>query len=257
MPHPAVAALADILWNAEQQRRPLALPDPAFLVPDEATAYAVQARIFARRGSALLGFKLGGTVRPAPDDDRRSYGTLSRWHLAGEGGDPVDPERFANGCVEPEIALRLGRELSGEGHDRRSVAAHLDAVVPALEIADTRYGGFPSRLADNIADNSSSGAVVFGAPVAWHGGMDLRAEGVRLDADGEPTGSGVGADVMGDPLLALAWLAGRLARNGLVLPAGATVITGGITPSLPLRSSRVFRAVFGSIGSVALRVGRV
>lgn len=253
MPDRAITHLADLLWSAEHERRALALPDPSFVVPDETLAYAVQAEIFARRGSPLLGFKLGGTVRPPPGEDRRSYGTLSCWHRVGQRGEPVDARRFAAGCAEPEIALRLGRDLCGEGHDRVSVAAHLDAVLPALEIADTRYAAFPERLADNIADNSSSGAVTFGEAVAWRSGMDLRPEGVQLLCDRGVVGSGSGADVMGDPLLALGWLAGRLARNGLTVPAGAIVITGGITASVPVRVGGVVRAGFGSIGSVELR----
>lgn len=247
------ATLSDVLWAAEHDRSPLQLPDPRFAMADQAAAYAVQRCTFDRRGAALLGFKLGGTVRPPPGEDRRSYGRLSVAHRVGEGGAPVDPGRFMKPCVEPEIALRLGRALSGEGHDRESVAAHLDAVLPALEIADTRYTAFPAALLHNIADNSSSGAVVLGDPVAWREDMDVRAEAVQFFAGAALVGSGVGADVMGDPLLALSWLAGRLAQDGLALPAGAVVITGGITPSAPVLSGQVFRAVFSTIGEVRLR----
>lgn len=247
------AAFSEALWAAERDRIPLPLPDARFALPDQATAYAVQRATFERRGAALLGFKLGGTVRPAPGEDRRSYGRLSVAHRVGEAGSLVDIGRFMSPCVEPEIALRLGRELAGGGHDRAQVAAHLDAVLPALEIADTRYTGFPAGLLDNIADNSSSGAVVLGEPVAWRKGMDLCAEELRFFSGDDLVGSGVGADVMGDPLLALAWLAARLAEDGLVLPAGAVVITGGITVSAWARSGSVYRAVFSSIGEVTLR----
>jgi 2-keto-4-pentenoate hydratase len=247
------AALSEVLWTAERNRRPLQLPDLRVAVPDQAAAYAVQRCTFDQRGAALLGFKLGGTVRPAPGEDRRSYGRLSVAHRVGEAGSPVDPGRFMNPCVEPEIALRLGRELAGAGHDRASVAAHLDAVLPALEIADTRYTAFPAELLHNIADNSSSGAVVLGDPVTWREDMDLRAEAVQFFAGAALVGSGVGADVMGDPLLALSWLAGRLAQDGLTLPAGAVVITGGITPSAPALPGQAYRAVFSTIGEVSLR----
>ena len=247
------AALSEVLWTAERNRRPLQLPDPRVAVPDQAAAYAVQRCTFDRRGAALLGFKLGGTVRPVPGEDRRSYGRLSVAHQVGEAGSPVDPGRFMNPCVEPEIALRLGRELAGAGHERASVAAHLDAVLPALEIADTRYTVFPAELLHNIADNGSSGAVVLGDPVAWREHMDLRAEALQFFAGAALVGSGVGADVMGDPLLALSWLAGRLAQDGLTLPAGAVVITGGITPSAPALPGQAYRAVFSTIGAVSLR----
>jgi 2-keto-4-pentenoate hydratase len=41
-------------------------------------------------------------------------------------------------------------------------------------------------------------------------------------------GAGVGTDVLGEPLEALAWLATTLARRGLVLRAGEVVLLGSL-----------------------------
>jgi 2-keto-4-pentenoate hydratase len=46
--------------------------------------------------------------------------------------------------------------------------------------------------------------------------------------NGEAAGEGSGADVMGHPFAALAWLANRLAAEGRPLAAGMVVMTGSI-----------------------------
>jgi hypothetical protein len=43
------AALSEVLWTAERNRRPLQLPDLRVAVPDQAAAYAVQRCTFDQR----------------------------------------------------------------------------------------------------------------------------------------------------------------------------------------------------------------
>ncbi len=46
--------------------------------------------------------------------------------------------------------------------------------------------------------------------------------------NGKEVGAGVGTDVMGEPLDALAWLANTLARRGRHLRAGEVVLLGSL-----------------------------
>ena len=52
----------------------------------------------------------------------------------------------------------------------------------------------------------------------------------RLSINGREIGSGKGSDVMGDPLNALAWLAGKLAAAGTPLRRGMIIMTGSMVP---------------------------
>ncbi len=241
---------SDLLWTAERDCAPVALLTDDIPALDQQTAYAILWATFNRRAAPLAGFKLAGTVRAATGVDRRSYGVLSAPQRLGEGPGLADPRRFMKPCIEAEIALRLGRELAGPGHTRESVAAHLDAVIPALEIAGTRYAVSPTNLADIIADNSLGAGFVLGEPVAWTSGMDVRQVEVQLHSGDELLGRGIGTDVMGDPLLALAWLAERLAEHGRAVPAGAVVLTGGLVASVAGIAGRNFRGLHGGLGEV-------
>jgi len=63
--------------------------------------------------------------------------------------------------------------------------------------------------------------------------------------------------VLGDPRLALAWLANELRQLGVTLRAGEIVTTGTCHPPLPIQSGDRFEADFGVLGRVigGVRVG--
>jgi 2-keto-4-pentenoate hydratase len=62
---------------------------------------------------------------------------------------------------------------------------------------------------------------------------------------------GTGADCMGDPLVAVAWLA-RTARDlGAPLRAGDVVLSGALGPVVPVAAGDVFRAEITGIGAVS------
>ena len=64
--------------------------------------------------------------------------------------------------VEPEVAFLLHSPLHGPNVTVEDVLAATEAVAAALEVVDSRIANWRITLADTIADNASSGAVVLG-----------------------------------------------------------------------------------------------
>jgi 2-keto-4-pentenoate hydratase len=60
--------------------------------------------------------------------------------------------------------------------------------------------------------------------------------------------------VLGDPVLALTWLAGRLAEQGDHLRAGQIVLPGAVHASVPLAAGDVVTVTGSGLGSVSLRL---
>jgi 2-keto-4-pentenoate hydratase len=89
-----------------------------------------------------------------------------------------------------------------------------------------------------------------GAIQGWQAG--LAGIVVRLEVDGVEIRRGSGADVMGDPILPLHWLAEERRRFGDGLQAGETVSTGSMTGMLPVRAGQRVRARFGELAEVAI-----
>ena len=77
---------------------------------------------------------------------------------------------------------------------------------------------------------------------------------VSLAAPGMETLTGHTSAALGDPLAALRWLCGELVREGLALPAGSIVLTGGLTPAPYLLKGQEIRAEFAQLGVVTFRL---
>ena len=156
--------------------------------------------------------------------------------------------RAAQRLAEPDVVLRIG-----DGVD----VLLQPARESALEIVDTRYEAYKFKAADNIADNSSAARFVIGPAMSLPPDANLATLPVRLCADGDLLGEGSGADALGDPLAALAWLAGGLLRDGAMLREGDVVLTGGLTRAFAAQPGMRFSSQVGDPaqggGEAALR----
>src|SRR5437868_4523511 len=65
---------------------------------------------------------------------------------------------------------------------------------------------------------------------------------------------GHGKNVLGDPRVALTWLANELRGLGITLTAGEVVTTGTCHPPLPIQSGDRLEADFGAFGKVSVRL---
>jgi 2-keto-4-pentenoate hydratase len=229
--NPAVIEeLAGDLHRARQDRVPIDTLSTRYPDLDEAGAYAIAAAGLRMRMRPVAGYKLGYTsaaMRRQMNIDQPNYGVLTDDMLVEWGTLAFDA--LIHPLVEPEIAIRLGRDLAGAGHTRESVMRADPVFMPAIEVCDTRYREYKFGAVDNIADNSSAAFFALGPPRPVTPGDDPRAMTMELWLDGTPVDQGIGANAMDDPLLAVAWLADRLHAAGEMLEAGKVVLTGGLT----------------------------
>jgi 2-keto-4-pentenoate hydratase len=105
---------------------------------------------------------------------------------------------------------------------------------------------------DTVADNASCGAIAVGStPLGLHP-AELLDVSCSLVIDGEATGSGTGADVMGNPIAPLAWLANVLGEQGVSLEAGQLILPGSFTAAMPVIANSTATADFGPLGSLTI-----
>jgi 2-oxo-3-hexenedioate decarboxylase/2-keto-4-pentenoate hydratase len=132
--------------------------------------------------------------------------------------------------IETEIAVRLGEDLP-QGGNRERVGAAVESCMAAIELLEDLWHDYKRLTAvAMVAGNVWNAGVVLGAPVADWRRLDLAAATARLSINGREIGHGKGADVMGNPLNALAWLADKLAAAGTPLRRGMIVMTGSMVP---------------------------
>ncbi|WP_374440797.1 2-keto-4-pentenoate hydratase [Stella sp.] len=243
------------LLEARAGARMAALP-PDERPADLAAALAVQRQVVAQKGAATRGWKVGCTG-PAAQKllgyDRPFYGRLldglvhaSPARLPGAG--------FSMRLLEAEYAFRLGRDLppSGAPWTAETVADAVAAVHPAIEIVDTAFAEWLSvGILSLIADNGVHGAFVLGEGVTDWRGVDLVDGSVVFTVAGGAAVEGRGANVLGNPLASLAWLANETAPLG-GLKAGEIVTTGSAIPPQPVGPAASAEATFAGLGRVAV-----
>jgi 2-oxo-3-hexenedioate decarboxylase len=219
---------------------------------DAATGYAIQA-VARKAAGPLAGWKLGATSRAKQaqvgvhEPVRGFLASASALDL----GEPLVTAQLIQPRAEPEIVFVMGRDLSGPAVTAADVLAATAGVAAGIEILDSRFVDYRFTMPDVIADNTSAGRYVVGAPVPPDG-IDLRLAGVVLEHNGEVTATAAGAAALGHPAAAVAWLVRALAAAGDGLRAGQIVLSGGLTPAVPLRPGDVVVATIDRLGTVEL-----
>jgi 2-keto-4-pentenoate hydratase len=206
------------------------------------------------RGERVVGWKVGFTTAAA----QQAFGCTEpvSAFLLGSGvypsGADVPFARFVNPMVEAEVAFVLGRELAGPGVTSAGAARAVEGALAALELVDFRYSGKPTGT-DVIADGVYANAIVLGNVVTPIAGLDLSLEGLVYEQNGAIAATNTAAEVMGNPLNSLAWLANHLGARGVALRAGDVVMSGSVSKLLPVKAGDTVRAAYTRLGSVAAR----
>ena len=226
---------------ARRNHAPLA----ALEVPpaDEAEGYQVQRALhdlLLPHVGPLVGYKIGCTSQVMQDyigiPHPCAGGVFER--VVYQSGATLSAGDFVRVGVECEIAVRLARDLapSEEPFTAEWVGEAVEAYFPAIEIVDDRYEQWESLGAPTlIADDFFAASCVLGAPLARNAAPDLLHVTGRTLINGSEAGRGTGADVLGHPHHALAWLANHLAAEGKGLHAGQIVLTGSLVKTVWLK----------------------
>lgn len=252
------ASASGILREHWREGRKLAALPPELRPRDRIEGYAIQAEIETQSDQPLFGWKIAATSEAGQRHINVSGPMAGR--ILAETVLPVGGTAAMAGnamrVAEPEFAFRLGEDLLPRAtpYAVGEVLAAVDTLHPAIEIPDSRFSDFVSAgEAQLIADNACAHLFVLGAPTTadWRS-RNLVDERPRITLRGE-TFIGHGRNVLGDPLIALAWLINEL--RALVVPvrAGQVVTTGTCHPPLPIASSDVMEADFGDLGQVSVR----
>ena len=235
MDAPRVAGAAALLYRHRSEGRRFPGFPEALRPRDAHEAYAVQAALarLTEGDGPPAGYKIGSTtpvMQAYLGIDHPCAGWLARGGIRHSPAE-LHAADFRRVGVECEIAVRLAADLPARDrpHDPASVAAAVGACMAAIEIVDDRYDDYRGLdAATLIADQFFHAGCVLGPEAANWRDLDLAVvEGV-MTIDGTEAGRGIGADVLGHPFAAVAWLADHLGVRRDRLRAGQIVLTGSI-----------------------------
>jgi 2-keto-4-pentenoate hydratase len=253
-----ILATAKAIASARRGRAPL----PAFsadLAPrDEAEGYEIQRAVrdlLLPQFGAMVGYKIGCTSAVMQQYLGIPHPCAGSVFAKGihESGASLRAGDFVRVGVECEIAVRLERDLAASQapFTADTVARAIEAYLPAIEIVDDRYVDWQTIGAPTlVADDFFAAGCVLGTPVARSAVPDLLDVVGRAVVNGVEVAHGTGADVLGHPHNALAWLANHLAAGGNSLHAGQLVLTGSLVKTIWLNIGDEVMMDLSGLGTV-------
>ncbi len=261
-----IESAAHALFEAEKSRTQIGILTQQYPAMDMEDAYAIQKKLVTHKindGRTIKGWKIGLTskaMQSALNIDIPDSGVLFDDMFFGDG-DIIPGDRFIETRIEAEIAFVMRHDLAGPDTSRKDVIAATDYVAPSLEILDTRIQridaatGATRKIFDTIADNAANAGIVLGNQRHQLSDLDLRWVGAIVHRNGEVEETGLGAGVLNDPVLAIAWLANRLVKYGQKISAGDVILSGSFIRPIEARSGDEFYADFGSFGEINCEFG--
>jgi 2-keto-4-pentenoate hydratase len=256
-----IVAAARIIATSRRNRVGLKALPPEIAPKDVAEGYRVQRAVhdlLLPQTGGMIGYKIGCTSKVMQQylDIPHPCGGGVFARGVHESGVSLRAAEYVRVGVECEIAVRLARSLSaGQGpFTADSVAGAIEAYLPAIEIVDDRYERWETLGAPTlVADDFFAAGCVLGAAVSRAAAPDLLAVEGRALINGSEEGRGTGADVLGHPHHALAWLANHLAGEGRGLHAGQLVLTGSLVKTVWLKAGDHVVMELEGLGKVEAR----
>ena len=221
-------------------------------------AYRVQLALVDQRcarGERIVGRKVAFTSRGTMSQfgvTESAFGSILSGGVFTDG-DAVPVSRFPAVGAEAEVGFVIGEEIRGPGVTIAQVLKATAGVVPAMEIINLCITHTPWSALEVIATNAVHGGIVLGGQLTPLDGLNLRYEGMVVEVDGEPVGSGAGVEVLGHPATAVAWLANKLADFELALRPGDIVLSGSIIRMLEVNAGQTVKVTFSRLGTVGAR----
>jgi 2-keto-4-pentenoate hydratase len=226
---------------------------------DEAEGYLIQRAVhdlLLPQTGAMVGYKIGCTsaVMQQYLDIPHPCGGGVFAKGVYESGAQLKVGDYIHVGVECEIAVRLARNLAPSEAPFTAEWVHeaVEAYHPAIEIVDDRYVKWETiGVPTLVADDFFAAGCVLGEAVARTKVPDLLNVAGRAIVNGKEVGRGTGADVLGHPHNALAWLANQLAADGRGLHAGQIVLTGSLVKTVWLSAGDSVVMELSGLGNVA------
>jgi len=255
-------AASEFLLNLWRDGRHAPAMPPELRPATRTQAYAVQAMAEGMSARPLAGWKIAATS-VAGQKHINVSGPLAGRLLAERivpQGVPVSLGANRMLVAELEFVFRMGGTLPPreKAYAEEEVADAVAALHLGIEIPDSRFLAFETAgEAQLIADNACADQFVLGsqAPDSWRS-IDLASHEVLGLSSRGLVHEGRGVNVLGGPLIALAWLANELSRQGIALAQDQIITTGTCCVPMPVGPGDVVTGDYGRLGTIEVAFTR-
>ncbi|HJQ60415.1 MAG TPA: fumarylacetoacetate hydrolase family protein [Vineibacter sp.] len=234
-----IAQLADKIAAARRAKTVIDFLPGALANGTEDDAYKVQFAVHNRLVGAgadrIAGWKVASTLPAQYLPIGLSGPAFAGIYQSGikASGVAFPKGTFVKFGIECEVVAHIGREVPARAtpYDADAIKPFIGALHCGMEVVDNRFADLAKADGKcRIADEFLQGACIVGPAIADWSSIDLATIHGRSSHEGKELAAGTGANVMGGPLISLAWLANQLLKHGKTLRAGDVVLTGSTHP---------------------------
>jgi 2-keto-4-pentenoate hydratase len=224
---------------------------PADLSPESLDeAYEIQTAVTMLRGVPVAGFKIGLTNQAAQRANGAAEPIVGRLGRLDVHRTDSRIELLPNHLriIESEVIFEIGADLVPDRapFTEQRVSGSLRRAFAGIELCNARIEDREDTpLTHVVADNSNADLIIVGDPLQSWDAATLANLPVTLEVGGHPPVKGSTANVLGQPLRAITWLANWLARHGAGLQKGQLVASGSCTGMTRIAAPDRVVATFG------------
>lgn len=234
---------------------------PAHLNPQTiAQGFEIQSHVERLTSSPLWGWKIAATSAAGQKHinvDRPLAGRVLKERITPYGEKvPLGPNRMS--VAELEFAFRVGQDIkprAGGEWQTEEVMSMVDGLFLGSEIPDSRFEDFTGvGAAALLADNACGDRYVLGPEVKDWRERDLVPHVVKgwiVGREAEVS-EGKGGNVLGDPKIAMTWIANELSNFGITLKKGEFVTTGTCVFPLTVKPGDKVIGDYGDMGQLEI-----
>jgi 2-keto-4-pentenoate hydratase len=249
--------LADILIQAERERRPIAPLTIQFPELNEDDAAQIRDLVIARRlrsGDRVIAAKASSD--PSDLSGGRAGSPLLGWITAAmhAPGPMVDVTNLIHPHWHVAFALRLAYPLR-RTDSLEDLLTLVDQVLPCLEVVDARHHPGGHSAVDDTADNGSA-ALIVTAPGRTRATVDVDRLSVAWRSDKGQQWCHSSRPAIARALQSTLPLAHRVLDERRDLGIGGLLISEPASPTLPLAADRPVAARLGPLGQLNLQPWR-
>jgi 2-oxo-3-hexenedioate decarboxylase len=258
-----IEAIADRLeraWGRAEMLEPITSGDAGFDVGRGYEVLAVIERRRRARGWSPVGRKIGFTNRGlweryTVDRPMWAHVWANTVHRADAGRAELALRGLVQPRIEPEVVFGLHAAVP-PSDDAEEILRTVAWIAPGFEIVQSHYPGWKFTAADCTAAFGLHGALIVGAPLAVTDenrrtlAAHLATFELTLRRNGTVAERGTGANVLGSPVLSLAYLSRILADQpqSPALQPGEIVTTGTLTDAWPIAPGDTWSSDYGALG---------
>ncbi|GGE05522.1 2-keto-4-pentenoate hydratase [Psychroflexus salis] len=255
-----IEQIADILYHAKTNNIPC-LPIRNLLeTASIEKAYQVQAINIEKeisQGNHITGKKIGLTSKAVQKQlgvNEPDFGTLVNSMEVSPDENKLAFSHLMQPKAEAEWAFVLKKSITKEIKSIEELQNYIDYAVIAIEIVGSRIQNWDIQIVDTVADNASASHYVLSKEEIPLSHINFTDCQMQLFQNNKLTSEGTGKACMGNPLLAVQWLANKMVEMKTPLQKGELVLSGALGPMVNLKQGDQFKVVIDQFKPVELAI---